>query len=83
MMADQALAEPVIDQPGVADGAGEAMAAGAAQRQRRIAAAIQEQQRLFAAAPRDWICSARTGGEPAAARGGARRRSIASICGMC
>ncbi len=48
MMADQALAKAVIDQPGIADGAGEAMAAAAAQRQRRIAAAIEEQQRLLA-----------------------------------
>ena len=43
MVADEALAEAVIDQPGIADGAGEAMAAGAAQGQRRIAAAIEEQ----------------------------------------
>src|SRR5260370_25227408 len=48
MMADQALAKAMIDQPGVADRAGKAMAAGPAQRQRRIAAAIEEQQRLLA-----------------------------------
>ena len=48
MMTDQPLAEAMIDQPGVADGAGEAMPAGAAQRQRRIAATIEEQQRLLA-----------------------------------
>jgi hypothetical protein len=47
-MADEALAEPMIDQPRVADVAGEAVAAGAAQRQRRIAAAVEEQQRLLA-----------------------------------
>src|ERR1700747_2834835 len=47
VMADQALAKAVIHQPGVADGAGKAMAAGAAQRQRRVAAAVEEQQRLF------------------------------------
>ena len=51
MMADQLLAEAVIDQPGVAVRAGEAKAAGAAQRQRRIAAAIEKQQRLLARAP--------------------------------
>ena len=48
VMTDQPLAKAVIDQPGVADVAGEAVAAGAAQRQRRIAAAIEEQQRLLA-----------------------------------
>jgi hypothetical protein len=30
MMTDQALAKPMIDQPGVADGAGKPMSAGAA-----------------------------------------------------
>ena len=48
------LAEAVIDQPGVAIGAGEAEAAGAAQRQRRIAAAIEKKQRLLAALQRDF-----------------------------
>ena len=48
MVADQPLPEAVIDQPGVANGAGEAMAAGAAQGQRCVAAPIEEQQRLFA-----------------------------------
>ena len=48
MVTDQPLAKAVIDQPGVADRAGKAMPAGAAQRQRRIAAAIEEQQRLLA-----------------------------------
>ena len=43
MVTDQPLAKAMIDQPGIADGAGEAVAAGAAQRQRRIAAAIEEQ----------------------------------------
>ena len=53
MVADQPLAKPVIHQPGVADGAGKAMPAGAAQRQRRVAAAIEEQQRLLAPLDRD------------------------------
>ena len=48
VVTDQPLAESVIDQPGVADGAGEAMSAGPAQRQRRVAAAVEEQQRLLA-----------------------------------
>ena len=52
MVADELLAEAVIDQPGVAVRAGEAEAAGAAQSQRRIAAAIEEQQRLLAALQR-------------------------------
>src|SRR5215217_7667384 len=53
MMAHQTLAEAVIDQPGVADGAGKAVPAGPAQCQRRIAAPVQEQQRLFAPLHRD------------------------------
>ena len=52
MVADQLLAEAVIDQPGVAVRAGEAEAAGAAQRQRRVAAAVEEKQRLLAALDR-------------------------------
>jgi len=48
MVTDQPLAEAMIDQPGVADRAGKTMPAGTAQGQRRIAAAIEEQQRLFA-----------------------------------
>ena len=41
------LAVAVLDQPGRALRAVDAMAAGAAQRQRRVAAAIEEQQRLL------------------------------------
>ena len=52
MVADQHAAEAVIDQPGVAIRAGEAEAAGAAQRQRRVAAAIEKQQRLLLALQR-------------------------------
>src|SRR5690349_7913083 len=61
MVADEALAEAVIDQPGIADGAGEAMAAGTAQGQRRIAAAVEEQQRLLALLDRavDLACEPR------------------------
>ena len=44
MMADQPPPEAMIDQPGIAIRACEAMPAGAAQRERRIAAAIEEQQ---------------------------------------
>src|SRR5882762_706003 len=53
VMADQTLAKPVIDQPGIADRAGKAMPAGPAQCQRRVAAAVEEQQRLFAPLDRD------------------------------
>ena len=49
MMADQRAAEAMLDQPGVAIGTAEAMAAAAAQRQGRIAAPIEEEQRLLAA----------------------------------
>ena len=48
VMTDQPLAKAVIDQPRIADVAGKAVTAGAAQRQRRIAAPIEEQQRLLA-----------------------------------
>jgi hypothetical protein len=48
MVADQPLAKTVVDQPSVADGAGKTMSAGAAQCERRVAAAIKEQQRLLA-----------------------------------
>ena len=48
MMADQPTLEAVIDQPGVAIRALQTESAGAAQRQRRIAAAIEEQQGLLA-----------------------------------
>ena len=49
MVAHQSFLEPMIDQPGVAMRALQAEAAGAAQRERRIAAAVEEQQRLLAA----------------------------------
>ncbi len=52
MVADQALAEAVVDQPGVAIRALQAEAAGAAERERRIAAAVEEQQRLLFALER-------------------------------
>ena len=84
MMADQPLAKAMIDQPGIADGAGKAMPAGAAQRQRRIAAAVEEQQRLLAPLDRDLDLLGKPRRDEAAARAAAsRRRSIASICGMC
>src|SRR5689334_13496628 len=47
-MANELALEAVIDQPGVAVRAAEAKAAGAAEREWRVAAAIEEQQRLLA-----------------------------------
>jgi hypothetical protein len=43
MMADELAAEAVVDQPGIAIRTGKAEAAGAAQGQRRIAAAVKKQ----------------------------------------
>ncbi len=48
MVALQASAETVLDQPGIAIRAFQTVAAGPAQGQRGIAAAVQEQQHLFA-----------------------------------
>src|SRR6202020_1145086 len=53
MGADQPLAKAVVDQPGVADGAGKAVPAGPAQCQRRVTPAVEEQQRLLAPLDRD------------------------------
>ena len=52
MVADQPPLEAVIDQPGVAIRALQAEAAGAAERERRVAAAVEEQQRLLFALER-------------------------------
>ena len=75
MMADQTLAKTVIDQPGVADGAGKAMPAGPAQRQRRVTAAVEKQQRLLAPLDRDPDLF----GEPRRDEAAARRRFAAQI----
>ena len=68
MVANKLAAEAVIDQPSVAMRAGEAKAAGAAQRQRRIAAAIEEEQRLFAAFERGLDRTGERRGNEAAGR---------------
>src|SRR6266436_8833456 len=52
-MAHEVAPEAVVDQPGVAIGAGKPEAAGTAQRQRRVAAAVEEQERLLLALQRD------------------------------
>src|ERR1700722_8831297 len=75
MMADQTLAKAMIDQPGVAEGAGKTMPAGPAQGQRRVAAAIEEQQRLLAPLDRDLDLS----GEPRRNEAAAGRRFAAQI----
>src|SRR5262245_66169969 len=49
MVADELPAEAVIDQPGVAVRTGQAKTAGAAERERRIAAAIEEEECLLVA----------------------------------
>ena len=52
VMADELALEAVVDQPRVAVRAVEAEAAGAAERERRVAAAIEKQQRLLTALQR-------------------------------
>ena len=61
--------QPVLDHPGGAVRALEAVPAGAAQGQRRIAAPIEEQQRLFAARERVAQRLDQPRAEPAAALG--------------
>ena len=76
----RARAEAVLDQPGVAVRALEAMAAGAAQRQRRIAAPVEEQQRLLACAASARCTASASRGARKRPRGGSSRvRSIAAI----
>ena len=80
MVADQLAAEAVLDQPARAVRALEAMAAGAAKRQRRIAAPVEEQQRLLAAFKVLAACGASSTGDRNPPRaGGARRMSIAPM----
>src|SRR5712692_709059 len=67
MMAHELAPEAVIDQPGIAVRTVEPEAAGAAERERRIAAAIEEQQGLLAPFQRslDRACKARRDEAPA------------------
>ena len=48
MMTDEAVAEAMVDEPGRTLRALKAMAAAAAEREGRVATAIEEQQRLLA-----------------------------------
>ncbi len=68
-MAHQLALETVIDQPGIAVRAGEAEAAGAAQSERRVAAAVEEQQRLLPAFERGLDRRGEPRRDVAAARG--------------
>src|SRR5262249_60894520 len=75
MVADESGPEPVIDKPGVAIRTGEPKSALAAERERGIAAAIEEQERLLAAfeRPRQRV------GEPRGDEAAARRAFGAQI----
>ncbi len=68
VMADERGAEPVLDQPCGAVRALEPMAAGAAEGERRIAAPVEEQQRLLAALARRLHAGDRLLREPPSAR---------------
>ncbi len=69
-VAHQRAAEAVVDHPGRALAAGEAVPAGAAQRQGRVAAAVEEQQRLPAVRDRVGDGGGERRRDPAAARRG-------------
>ena len=82
MVADELAAKAVLDQPARAVRALEAVAADAAERQRRIAAAVEEEQRLLAAFQRVCRISVSSTGDRKPPRaGGARRMSIALMSG--
>ena len=68
VMADEPPPEAVIDEPGVAIRAGKAIAAGAAERERRIAAPIEKQQRLLLAFERELDLLGEAGCDKPAAR---------------
>ncbi len=78
MVADEAVPEAMLHQPRIAVGAAHAVAAGAAERERRIAAPVQEQQCLLAALDRLAHRRFETRRDPASAR----RRRLAQIDGF-
>ena len=83
MVADELAAEAVLDQPARAVRALEAVAADAAQRQRRIAAPVEEEQRLLAALQRlRASAEISTGDRKPPRAGGARRMSIGCEVGQ-
>jgi hypothetical protein len=73
MVANQPMPEAMIDQPGVAVRTGEPVAASATECQRRIAAPVEKQQRLFVALKREANLVRESRRDVAAAR-----RSLAS-----
>src|SRR6185295_13567237 len=75
VMTDQPPLEAVIDQPGVAVRARHPIAAGIAQRQRRKAATVEEEQRLLVALDREPHLL----GEPRRDEAAARRAFAAKI----
>ena len=81
MVADEGRAEAVLDQPGSAIRALKAMPAGAAERQRGVAAPVEEEQRLLAAGPRLLDAGDRLGDSHRPRGGPSRRRSTVAISG--
>ena len=81
MVAGEAVHQPVLDHPGGAVGALEAVAAVAAQGQRREAAAVEEQQRLLAALEIGFQLADQLGASQRPRGGGSCVRSIAPISG--
>ena len=69
MVAGQPPRQPVLDQPGAAIGALEPVTAIAAQGERSIAAAVEEQQRLLAPFEPQFHLPDQPGGKPAPALG--------------
>jgi hypothetical protein len=81
MVAHERAAKAVLDEPGGTVRAFVAVAAGAAERERRVAAAVEEQERLLAGVERVLHREGQRRREPASFLGGSRRRSMARICG--
>src|SRR6185436_10049033 len=65
MVTDEPVAEAVLHQPGVAVGALQAKSAAAAERERCVAATIEEQERLLAALHRELHGFGQTGSDEA------------------
>ena len=83
MVADEPPPETVVDQPRIAIRTCQTKAALAAQRQRRITATIEEQQRLLTTFDDVRTASASRGAMKRPRGGPSVRRSIASMPGRC
>ena len=81
MVAHEPPPEAVIDQPGIAVRTGEAVAAGAAERERRIAAPVEKEQRLLPPFERERDLFRQPGAMNRPRGGPSRVRSIASTTG--